>query len=51
MSAALECLPQELVDDHPDNPRLVFRQDVIDAIAANLDGRYPQKHAIHVARE
>lgn len=48
MSAALECLPLELVDDHPDNPRLVFREDVIDAIAANLDGHYPQKHAIHV---
>lgn len=48
MSAALECLPLELVDDHPDNPRLVFRQDVIDAIAANLNGHYPQKHAIHV---
>ncbi len=49
MSAVLECLPLELVDDHPDNPRLVFRQDVIDAIAANLNGHgYPQKHAIHV---
>jgi ParB family chromosome partitioning protein len=48
MSAALECLPLELVDDHPDNPRLVFRQDVIEAIAANLNGQYPQKHAIHV---
>lgn len=48
MSAVLECLPLELVDDHPDNPRLAFRQDVIDAIAANLNGCYPQKHAIHV---
>lgn len=48
MSASLESLRLELVDDHPDNPRLVFRQDVIDAIAANLNGRYPQKHAIHV---
>lgn len=49
MSATLECLPLELVDDHPDNSRLVFRQDVIDAIAANLNGHgYPQKHAIHV---
>ena len=48
MSAALECLPLALLDEHPDNPRLVFRQDVIDAIAANLNGRYPQKHAIHV---
>ncbi|GAB6188157.1 DNA N-6-adenine-methyltransferase [Thermopirellula anaerolimosa] len=49
MSASLESLRLELVDDHPDNPRLVFRQDVIDAIAANLNGdRYPRKHAIHV---
>lgn len=38
----------ELIDDHPDNPRLVFRDDVIDTIAANLNGDYPQKHAIHV---
>lgn len=48
MSAGLECLPLDLVDDHPDNPRLVFRQDVIATIAANLNGQYPQKHAIHV---
>jgi|YNPBryantNP2012_1023418.scaffolds.fasta_scaffold00064_35 ParB family chromosome partitioning protein len=48
MSATLECLPLERLDDHPDNPRLWFRQDVIDAIAANLNGCYPQKHAIHV---
>ena len=39
MSAALKCLPLALLDEHPDNPRLVFRQDVIDAIAANLNGR------------
>ncbi|MBC7078521.1 MAG: ParB N-terminal domain-containing protein, partial [Synergistales bacterium] len=48
MSASLQQLPLELLDDHPDNPRLVFREDVIDAIAANLNGHYPQKHAIHV---
>jgi hypothetical protein len=48
VNAVLECLPLDLVDDHPDNPRLAFREDVIDAIAANLDGQYPQKHAIHV---
>ena len=48
MNAVLECLPLDLIDDHPDNPRLAFRQDVIDAIAANLNGQYPQKHAIHV---
>ncbi|HOA52362.1 MAG TPA: DNA N-6-adenine-methyltransferase [Thermogutta sp.] len=48
MDVALQRLPMELIDDHPDNPRLAFRQDVIDAIAANLNGQYPQKHAIHV---
>jgi hypothetical protein len=35
------------VDNHRDNPRLVFREDVIAAIAANLKGRYWPKHAIH----
>jgi len=28
----------DLLDDHPGNPRLAYRQDVIDAIAANLNG-------------
>lgn len=33
---------------HPDNPRLVIRQDVVDGIAANLNGAFREKHAIHV---
>ena len=37
-----------LIDDHPDNPRLVVRHDVIDTISANLGSHYPKKHAIQV---
>lgn len=30
------------IDDHPANPRIVFRDDVIEGIAANLKDRaYP----------
>ena len=47
-NATLQELPLDLIDDHPDNPRLVFRQDVIDGIASSLDGEYPKKHAVHV---
>jgi hypothetical protein len=36
------------VEDHPDNPRLFDRQEVLDAIVAGLDGEYPVKHAVHV---
>jgi len=36
------------VHDHPNNPRVIFRDDVIDGIAANLNGEYPQHHAITV---
>jgi len=45
--AELREIPLSLLDDHPDNPRLIFREDVIQAIAANLGGEYPQKHAVH----
>ena len=38
----------DLIDDHPDNPRLVVRHDVIDTISANLGSHYPKKHAIQV---
>ncbi len=48
MAAVLKSIATDSVDDHPDNPRLVFRDDVIDGIAANLDGEFPQKHALHV---
>lgn len=33
---------------HPDNPRVVIREDVVAAIAACLEGEYPAKHAVHV---
>lgn len=33
---------------HPDNPRVAIREDVVLAIAANLNGEFPQKHAVHV---
>lgn len=46
--AELVLIDATLVDDHPDNPRIVFRDDVIDGIAANLEGEYPQKHAMSV---
>lgn len=46
--ATLQCVPLELVDDHPDNPRLAFREDVIEAIAANLRSDYPRKYAVHL---
>jgi len=38
------------VDDHPDNPRLVIRQDVIDGIAAQIEerGYFDPAHALMV---
>jgi len=45
--ANLQKIRLDLIDDHPDNPRLVFRDDVIDGIAANLKDGYPEKHAVH----
>jgi N6-adenosine-specific RNA methylase IME4 len=36
-----------LLDDHPDNPRLYDREEVIAGIAANLNGTYSQKHAVY----
>lgn len=40
----LQQIPIGLLDDHPQNPRLVMREDVINGIAANLNGEFPQKH-------
>lgn len=49
MAARLEWIDLERIDDHPKNPRVVMRQDVIDAIAACLiDDGFSEKHAIHV---
>jgi phage N-6-adenine-methyltransferase len=44
----LKLIDLDKVDDHPNNPRIVFRQEVIDAIVANLDGEWPPQHALHV---
>jgi N6-adenosine-specific RNA methylase IME4 len=46
--AELKLISLADLEDHPDNPRLFDRQEVIDAIVASLDGEYPQKHAVHV---
>lgn len=48
--AALQLLDLALVDDHPDNPRLCDRQEVIDGIAASLgeSGEFPRQHALRV---
>jgi N6-adenosine-specific RNA methylase IME4 len=45
--AELKLISLADLEDHPDNPRLFDRQEVIDAIVAGLDGEYPQKHAVH----
>lgn len=47
-AAKLVKLKVELLDPHPDNPRIALREDVIAGIVANLDGEYPQKHALIV---
>jgi site-specific DNA-methyltransferase (adenine-specific) len=48
MAARLEWIDLDFIDDHPKNPRVVMRQDVIDAIAACLIDGFSEKHAIHV---
>jgi ParB/RepB/Spo0J family partition protein len=48
MAARLEWIDLDMIDDHPKNPRVVMRQDVIDAIAACLIDGFSEKHAIHV---
>jgi N6-adenosine-specific RNA methylase IME4 len=47
-AAVLKLLPLAEIHDHPDNPRLVYNQEVIDGIAANLNGAWPQPYALHV---
>lgn len=46
--AQLQLIPLAQIDDHPQNPRLVYREDVIAGIAANLNGEWPQQHALQV---
>lgn len=45
----LEKINLQWIDDHPKNPRVVLREDVVSGIACQLKGQeYPQQHAIHV---
>lgn len=44
----IQVLQLDLIDGHPDRPRLVFREDVVNGIVANLGESYPQKHTILV---
>jgi len=43
-------IPLSLLDEHPANPRVIWRQDVIDSIAAQIRaaGGYDPRHAITV---
>lgn len=47
----MEVLPLDLLDPHPDNPRIALREDVVEAIAAQLraNGFHPS-HALRVRR-
>lgn len=47
-NATLQTLDLALITPHPDNPRIAIRQDVVDGIAANLNGTFPPEHAITV---
>lgn len=46
--AELKSIPLEKLTPHPDNPRVVMREDVVSALVAGMNGEYPKKHAIHV---
>jgi ParB/RepB/Spo0J family partition protein len=50
-TAAFEVLPLEFLDPHPDNPRIALRDDVVEAIAAQLvTGGFHPSHALRVRR-
>ncbi len=46
--AKLELIELALLDDHPKNPRVCLREDVVDGIVENLGDEWPQKHALSV---
>ena len=46
--AELQSIAIERLVDHPRNPRIAFRDDVIDGIVANMGEEYPKQHALHV---
>ena len=47
-TASLERIPLGLLDDHPQNPRLRVREDVLEAIVAGLADGFLREHAIRV---
>jgi ParB/RepB/Spo0J family partition protein len=46
--AALKHLPLDQLDPHPQNPRLVLREDVIEGIRASLNGSMADEYALRV---
>jgi DNA modification methylase len=50
MSATLQRIPIDQLHPHPDNPRLVLREDVVASITAQLEdaGEFADKHALLV---
>jgi DNA modification methylase/ParB-like chromosome segregation protein Spo0J len=48
VTTSLSLIPLNLVDEHPLNPRLYFREPVIDGIAASLGDEFPRDHAVRV---
>ena len=49
MDAVLKLLSVDVLDDHPKNPRVVMREDVIDSITTQImESGYKQQYAIHV---
>lgn len=47
-AAELQVVPVDSLRGHPCNPRQTLRVDVVDSIAANLNGAFPKEHAILV---
>jgi ParB-like chromosome segregation protein Spo0J len=48
MSAAPVLIPLEQLHPHPDNPRPVIRQEVVDGVTAVVAGSFSAKHALVV---
>ena len=48
---ALVLIPLSEVVDHPDNPRLFIRLEVIAALVATMGDEYPQEYAIKVRQK
>ncbi len=46
--AQLKLIDVDNLTDHPSNPRVAMREDVIEGIVQNLGDSWPQKHALSV---